>query len=132
MDRIFLDTGVSSLNLKHRLPPTVLTRLVSGDEPGRPMTRGSQHAPSPMACRSRPLTSRISRISLNTRASTWSSHGCGALDFRVARLDDCCQCVALCDDRWQEILLELMPHSYTNRTTLTGSVVTKVYHGPVS
>src|ERR1039457_2112535 len=118
MDRIVLDTDVSSLGLKHRLPSTVLTRLVgkqacvtfvtlgelsqwaelrqwgrrnrdaletgsaggssfrtartspgpgggsrpprsSGDEPGRPMTRGSPHAPSPMACRSRRSTSRI-------------------------------------------------------------------------
>jgi aminoglycoside phosphotransferase (APT) family kinase protein len=38
--------------------------------------------------------------------------------------------VTLCGDRWEEILLELMPHSYTNRTTRTGSVVTKVYQGP--
>ena len=38
--------------------------------------------------------------------------------------------VTLCGDRWEEILLELMPHSYTNRTTRTGVVVTKVYQGP--
>src|ERR1035438_5572145 len=39
---------------------------------------------------------------------------------------------ALCADRRQEILLELMPHSYTNHTTRSGPVVTKVYQGPAA
>src|SRR5215472_527405 len=32
MDRVVLDTGVSSLSLKHRLPPQVLARLI-GKQP---------------------------------------------------------------------------------------------------